>query len=108
MVAGIGPCQGFEVGSRIEYPVSGGSISWATTRDISNVRVRVSGEANPESQDQFQDALTNVTGGWVGAQCIDAPNFEEMGFQAGQDLTIQITYTAGRGQSEFFAVSTRS
>ena len=91
MIAGEAPCQGYQIGNRIEYPVSGGAISWKTSRDIVNAVVRISSAKIPSSQDQSEDAITNIAGGWVREQCIDGPDLSELGLEAGQNATMQIT-----------------
>ena len=104
-MAKIAPCQGFQQGFRMDYPVSGGLVSWAATKDIHDIQVRYSTDSNPTSQDQFQNALTNITGGWVGHQCIDGPNFAALGLKAGDEVTMQFTYKTGPGKWDMYEVS---
>ena len=89
----------------MDYPVSGGLVSWAATKDIHDIQVRYSTDSNPTSQDQFQNALTNITGGWVGHQCIDGPNFAALGLKAGDEVTMQFTYKTGPGKWDMYEVS---
>ena len=91
----IGPCQAYERGGRIEYPLSGGRVSWNNIRDISNVQIAYSTEADPTSQDQFTPVGTNLTTSWVGSQCIQGPDFAGLGLAEGQQVTLQLSYQTG-------------
>lgn len=105
LVSGVAPCQGYELAGRINYPISGGVISWSTLVDIGDIRIRYSTAEDPTSLDQFEDALTNITGGWKGQQCIDGPNFAALGLTEGTNITMQFSYAAGPKSSEGFEVS---
>lgn len=104
----MSPCQGYEVAGRIDYPISGGVISWATLVDIENVKIRYSTSEDPTSLEDFQDALTNVTGGWRGQQCIDGPNFAALGLSTGDQITMQLAWQAGKDLTDQYEVSGRS
>lgn len=94
----IGPCQGYEVGGRIEYPLSGGRFSWENIRDTNQVQLAWSRSTNPTSQGDFTPAGQNVSTSWVGTQCVAGPNFAELGFAAGDEVTVQMSYITGPGR----------
>jgi len=85
--------------------LTGGVISWGAIRDIHNVTIRYSTDGNPTSQDQFQDALTNVDiTGYTGEVCMPGPNWSSLGLSAGDVITMQFSYTAGPQRTEQFEV----
>ena len=88
----------------MDYPLTGGVVSWAATKDISNVQIRYTTNADPQSQDDFQTALSNITGGFTGQQCIDGPNFAALGLSAGDQITMQLTYQTGPGKWDMYEV----
>lgn len=100
----MAPCQGWELGLRVDYPLTGGVVSWAATKDISNVQIRYTTNPDPQSQDDFQTAIANVTGGFTGQQCIDGPNFSALGLNAGDQVTMQLTYQTGPNKWDMYEV----
>lgn len=88
----------------MDYPISGGMVSWATLVDIENIRIRYSTVEDPTSQSDFEDALSNVTGGWRGQQCIDGPNFAALGLAEGDTVTMQFNYQAGTDATDMYEV----
>lgn len=105
LVQNIGPCQGFELAGRVDYPVTGGKISWHTVTDIDEVLFSYSTSADPQSQSDFTEVISNVTGGWRGQQCIDGPNFSAMGLSAGDEVTLQFAYGGGPNGGQRYEVS---
>jgi len=105
LVSGISPCQGFEQGSRVDYPLTGGVISWGAVRDIKDIYVRYSTDENPTSQDQFQDAIANANiTGYTGEVCMPGPDFTALGLSAGDKITMQFSYAAGPQRSKSYEV----
>ncbi|KAM0335431.1 hypothetical protein ACHAQA_000477 [Verticillium albo-atrum] len=101
LVANIGPCQGYKLGGRIDYPLNGGVISWNALVDFTTI-IRYSTSPDPSSQDDFTDVLTNVTDGWKGSQCIDGPDFGSLGLSAGDEITLQMNWNGGPRKADFF------
>lgn len=95
LVSDVIPCQGYELGNRISYPISGGTISWAGIVSVYGMEFRYSTSENPGSQDDFSPALTNVTKSLRGQTCIPGPDFDDLGLDIGQNVTLQMYYEAG-------------
>lgn len=101
-VRGIGPCQGFEIGGRVEYPLSGGRVSWTATRDIEDITLSYSTSENPTSQDDFTAVEADFGRGYVGSRCVEGPDFESLGLSTGDQITLQWSFKAGPQKSQSF------
>lgn len=95
LVSGVVPCQGYELGNRISYPITGGTISWAGIVSVYGMEFRYSTSEDPSSQDDFDPALTNVTKSLRGQTCVQGPDFDDLGLEIGQNVTLQLYYEAG-------------
>jgi hypothetical protein len=104
-VARIGPCQGFELGGRVEYPLNGGRVSWTATRDIEDITLAYSTNADSTTQDDFTNVAADFGRGYVGSRCVEGPDFEALGFSAGDQVTLQWSFKAGPQKSQSFEVS---
>jgi len=103
-VARIGPCQGFELGGRVEYPLNGGRVSWTATRDIEDITLAYSTNAESASQDDFTNVNADFGRGYVGSRCVEGPDFGALGFSAGDQVTLQWSFKAGPQKSQSFEV----
>lgn len=103
-VARIGPCQGFELGGRVEYPLNGGRVSWTATRDIEDIILAYSTNAESASQDDFTNINADFGRGYVGSRCVEGPDFGALGFSAGDQVTLQWSFKAGPQKSQSFEV----
>ena len=103
-VARIGPCQGFELGGRVEYPLNGGRVSWTATRDIEDITLAYSTNADSTTQDEFTNVNADFGRGYVGSRCVEGPDFEALGFSAGDQVTLQWSFKAGPQKSQSFEV----
>jgi len=103
-VARIGPCQGFELGGRVEYPLNGGRVSWTATRDIEDVTLAYSTNADSTTQEDFTNVNADFGRGYVGSRCVEGPDFEALGFSAGDQVTLQWSFKAGPQKSQSFEV----
>lgn len=98
----IGPCQGYEVGGRIQYPLSGGRVSWDSIRDLGDVQIAYSTNINPTAQGDFTAVGQNLTNSWVGSQCVQGPDFGSLGLSAGDQVVLQFAYRTGPGNWPMF------
>jgi len=103
-VARIGPCQGFELGGRVEYPLNGGRVSWTATRDIEDITLAYSTNADSTTQDDFTNVNADFGRGYVGSRCVEGPDFGALGFSAGDQVTLQWSFKAGPQKSQSFEV----
>jgi hypothetical protein len=104
-VARIGPCQGYEIGGRVEYPLNGGRVSWTATRDIEDITLAYATKEDASSQDDFTNISSNFGRGYVGSRCVEGPDFAALGFSAGDQVTLQWSFKAGPQKSQSFEVS---
>lgn len=104
-MARIGPCQGYELGGRVEYPLTGGRVSWTATRDIEDITLSYSTNGESTSQDDFTAVEADFGRGYVGSRCVEGPDFSALGFSAGDQVTLQWSFKAGPQKSQSFEVS---
>lgn len=103
-VARIGPCQGYELGGRVEYPLNGGRVSWTATRDIEDITLAYSTNEAASTQDDFTNISADFGRGYVGSRCVEGPDFGALGFSAGDQVTLQWSFKAGPQKSQSFEV----
>ena len=103
-VARIGPCQGYELGGRVEYPLNGGRVSWTASRDIEDITLAYATHGDAASQDDFTNVDADFGRGYVGSRCVEGPDFGALGFSAGDQVTLQWSFKAGPQKSQSFEV----
>ena len=103
-VARIGPCQGYELGGRVEYPLNGGRVSWTASRDIEDITLAYATNGDAASQDDFTNVDADFGRGYVGSRCVEGPDFGALGFSAGDQVTLQWSFKAGPQKSQSFEV----
>jgi len=92
---GVAPCQGYTQGGRVEFPLTNGSFGIDLTRDAHDITWRFSTSSNPESQDAFTTEITKIDHAFSGSRCARVPDLAGLGLSAGQNITVQLSYTAG-------------
>ncbi|GAA6029951.1 hypothetical protein JCM8097_009185 [Rhodosporidiobolus ruineniae] len=97
-----GPCGGYDVGGRTDFPLTGGDIAVALQRDVYDMKIGYSFKENPTSNDDFQNLFPNVSVTYMGSQCFQNPDFTALGGKAGDAVSLQITFQAGAGNKTFY------
>lgn len=92
--ASVGPCGGYTLGGRTDYPLSGGDISLIQQRDGDDFQLMYSTNADPQSVDDFQ-AISTISKLYPGTSCMQAPNFASLGLAAGAPVTFMTSFTTG-------------
>lgn len=105
LVSSVGPCQGYELGNRFPYPISGGDVSWAGLVSVYGLEFRYSTAQDPQSQGDFQFALGNLGLSLRGQQCRTGPDFEALGLNVGDNVTMQLYYEQGPQRRPSYEVS---
>ncbi|WRT65307.1 uncharacterized protein IL334_002250 [Kwoniella shivajii] len=86
------PCGGAELGTRTNYPLTGGRIGLDVDTLAANVNLMYANSSNPTTFHQFStftDTILDVSdGAWCGA----GPNFQTEGLTSGNDVTLLVIY----------------
>ncbi|GAA5826230.1 hypothetical protein JCM11251_007218 [Rhodosporidiobolus azoricus] len=85
-----GPCGGYNLNGRSDFPISGGDVSIALQRDVYDMKVGYSLSSNPNSNDDFVNLFSNVTVQYIGSYCNQAPDFRTLGAQVGDVASFQM------------------
>jgi hypothetical protein len=80
------------MGTRAQFPVSGGQISLTQSSDIDNLNVLWYKGDNPERFHAFSSYTNTITDISSGHYCQAAPDFKELGFSAGDKATLLLIY----------------
>lgn len=119
--ASVGPCGGYALGGRTDYPLSGGDLSLIQQRDGDDFQLMYSTNAgesstisqkypiplncalmqllsvtpiDPQSVDDFQ-TISTIAKLYPGTSCMEAPNFSSLGLAAGAPVTFMTSFTVG-------------
>lgn len=79
-------------------------VGWESIRDLENVQLAYSTNLDPQSQSDFTPIGQNVSRSWVGTQCVNGPNFADLGLSTGDQVVLQLTWAAG--VSDFYTSNT--
>lgn len=79
-------------------------MSWTATRDIEDITLAYSTNGESTSQDDFTNVDADFGRGYVGSRCVEGPDFAELGFSAGDQVTLQWSFKAGPQKAQSFEV----
>ncbi|WVQ94646.1 hypothetical protein IAU59_001726 [Kwoniella sp. CBS 9459] len=86
------PCGGAAAGSRTDYPLTGGKLALDVDTLAANVNLMYANETDPDAFHDFSTFTNSILDVSDGAWCGDAPNFTELGLEAGNDVTLLVIY----------------
>lgn len=86
---------------------AGGDISLLTKADGDQVQINVARTSEATRNANFRSLVHEIAVTYRGHQCLEAPDMASLGFAAGDQVTLQLTYLAGTGNTKLYQVSCR-
>ncbi|OCF32271.1 hypothetical protein I317_05655 [Kwoniella heveanensis CBS 569] len=86
------PCGGSAAGSRTNYPLTGGQLALDVDTLAANVNLMYANETDPDAFHDFSTFTNTILDVSDGSWCGAAPNFTELGLEAGNDVTLLVIY----------------